>query len=60
MEHNSNFEKWSTNNIFLLIPVIGIVLPVGKHSESVDKSRKQVSRQAQFKGRTKSDVNWDG
>jgi hypothetical protein len=36
MEHNSNFEKWSTNNIFLLILVIGIVLPVGKHIQRAE------------------------
>jgi hypothetical protein len=47
MKHNGNFEKWSANNIFLLIPVIGIVLPVGKliqRAEMETKTSEQTSR----------------
>jgi hypothetical protein len=39
MEYNGNFEKWSTNNIFLPILVIGIVLPVRKHIQRAEIKR---------------------
>jgi hypothetical protein len=42
MEHNDNFQKCPTNNIFLVMPVIGIVLPLVKRwSKGINKNTKQ-------------------